>query len=193
MIWPGVLSNVALLTSLHSRANAVADGWKMSRIRFFMVVGGCAFIWYWLPGLMWTGLSYFTWICWIVPDNVVVNQVFGMVTGMGLFPLTLDWSMVAYNTNPLLSPHWAAANVFFGFALFFWVVTPALYYTNTWFTAYLPFCTADVYDRFGQVYDSSEWLPHPLNLLLSVFQDIFEAVPGDISREKIHVLLACGS
>ncbi|KAK2614917.1 hypothetical protein N8I77_001706 [Diaporthe amygdali] len=156
MIWPGVLSNVALLTSLHSRANAVADGWKITRIRFFMVVGGCAFVWYWLPGLMWTGLSYFTWICWIVPDRVVINQIFGMVTGMGLFPLTLDWSMVAYNTNPLLSPHWAAANVFFGFALFFWVVTPALYYTNTWFTAFLPFCTADVYDRFGEVYDSTK-------------------------------------
>ena len=45
MIWPGVLSNVALLSSLHSRANAIADGWKMSRIRFFLVVGGAAFIW----------------------------------------------------------------------------------------------------------------------------------------------------
>lgn len=165
MIWPGVLSNVALLTSLHSRANAVADGWKMSRIRFFLVVGGCAFLWYWLPGLMWTGLSYFTFICWAAPKNVVVNQVFGMVTGMGLLPLTLDWSMVAYNTNPLLSPHWAAANVFFGFALFFWIITPALYYTNTWFTAHLPFCTADVYDRFGQVYDSCEWRSYTHNVM----------------------------
>lgn len=63
--------------------------------------------------------------------------------------------MVAYNTNPLLSPHWAAANVFFGFAIFFWIITPAIYYTNTWFTAYLPFCTADVYDRFGSVYNAT--------------------------------------
>lgn len=156
MIWPGVLSNVALLTSLHSRANAVADGWRITRIKFFMVVAGAAFLWYWLPGLMFTGLSYFTWICWIAPRNIVVNQVFGMVTGMGLFPLTFDWSMIAYNTNPLLSPHWAALNVFGGFAVFFWIVTPAIYYTNTWFTAYLPYCTADVYDRFGQIYDSSK-------------------------------------
>ncbi|KAK7741841.1 hypothetical protein SLS53_004907 [Cytospora paraplurivora] len=156
MIWPGVLSNIALLSSLHSRSNAVADGWKITRIKFFMVVGGCAFVWYWFPGLIFTGLSYFSWICWIVPNNIAVNQVFGMVTGMGLFPLTFDWSMVAYNTNPLLSPHWAAANVFFGFALFFWIVTPAIYYTNTWLTAYLPFCTADVYDRYGAIYDSSQ-------------------------------------
>ncbi|OAA55787.1 small oligopeptide transporter [Niveomyces insectorum RCEF 264] len=156
MIWPGTLSNVALLTSLHSRANAIAAGWKISRLRFFFVVGGCAFVWYWFPGLIFTGLSYFTWICWIVPDNVVVNQVFGMVTGVGLFPLTFDWSMISYNTNPLLSPHWAALNVFLGFAVFFWIITPALYYTNTWFTAYLPLCTADVYDRYGQLYDTSK-------------------------------------
>lgn len=158
MIWPGVLSNVALLSSLHSRANAVADGWKITRIKFFMVVGGCAFLWYWFPGLMFTGLSYFSWICWIAPKNLAVNQVFGMVTGLGLFPLTFDWSMVAYNSNPLLSPHWAAVNVFAGFALFFWIVVPAIYYTNIWFTSYLPLCTADVYDRYGELYNVSNVL-----------------------------------
>lgn len=192
MIWPGVLSNIALLSSMHSKANAVADGWRITRINFFMVVGGIAFLWYWLPGLMFTGLSYFTWICWIAPKNVVVNQVFGMVTGMGLFPLTFDWSMIAYTTvrTPLapiflwapeemiadyrcslfrivrishrtssvtpylsscsnlsialLSPHHAALNVFVGFAFFFWIICPALYYTNVWSTGYLPFSTADV-------------------------------------------------
>ena len=124
MIWPGVLSNVALLSSLHSRANVIADGWKISRIRFFLLVGGCAFLWYWLPGLMFTGLSYFSWICWIVPNNIVVNQIFGTVTGVALIPLTFDWSQISYNTNPLLSPHWAALNVFIGFAVFFWIITP---------------------------------------------------------------------
>lgn len=155
MIWPGVLGNVALLSSIHSRKNAIADGWKITRIRFFLLVGAIAFLWYWFPGLIFTGLSYFSWICWIAPDNLAVNQVFGMVTGLGLFPLTFDWAMVAYNTNPLLSPHWAAANVFGGFAIFFWIVTPAIYYTNTWFTSYLPLCTADVYDRFGQLYNTT--------------------------------------
>ncbi|KAK2036441.1 OPT family small oligopeptide transporter [Colletotrichum somersetense] len=158
MIWPGVLSNVALLSTLHSRANAVADGWRITRIKFFMIVGGASFVWYWFPGLIWTGLSYFTWICWIAPDNLAVNQVFGMVSGMGLFPLTFDWSMIAYNTNPLLSPHWAALNVFGGFVVFFWIVTPAIYYTNTWFTSYMPFCTADVYDRFGVAYNVTKVL-----------------------------------
>lgn len=47
-----------------------------------------------------------------------------METGLGLFPLTFDWSQVAYNTNPLLSPSWAAINVFVGFIVAFWCIVP---------------------------------------------------------------------
>jgi OPT family oligopeptide transporter len=107
IIWPQVLSNCALLSTLHSRANATANGWKISRLRFFMYVTVGAGVWYFFPGLMFTALSYFTWICWIVPNNLVVNHLFGMVTGLGLSPITFDWSQIAYNTNPLLSPSWA--------------------------------------------------------------------------------------
>lgn len=46
IVWPGVLSNCALLESLHSRANAMANGWKISRLRFFMFVMAGAFAWY---------------------------------------------------------------------------------------------------------------------------------------------------
>jgi len=106
IIWPGVLGNCALLNSLHSRANAVANCWRISRFKFFMVVKACAFCWYWLPGLMFVALSYFTWVCWIAPNNIVVSQLFGMQTGLGLSPITFDWSQVAYNTSPLLSPSW---------------------------------------------------------------------------------------
>ncbi|KAI7255641.1 small oligopeptide transporter, OPT family [Hortaea werneckii] len=140
------------------RANAIANGWRITRLKFFMIVLGGAFSWYWLPGGLFVALSYFTWICWIAPNNIVVNQLFGFQTGLGLSPITFDWSQIAYNTNPLLSPSWAALNVFAGFAFFFWIVVPGLYYTNTWFTAYLPMMTADVYDRTGAAYDVSKIL-----------------------------------
>ncbi|KAL9115795.1 MAG: hypothetical protein Q9227_000163 [Pyrenula ochraceoflavens] len=156
IIWPGVLSNCALLSTLHSRANAVANGWKISRLRFFMLVMTCAFIWYFFPGLIFTGLSTFTWICWIAPKNIVVNQLFGMVSGVALFPLTFDWSLVAYNTNPLLSPFWAALNVFAGFVIFFWIVVIAINYTGTWYTQYLPLMSADVYDNTASLYNVSK-------------------------------------
>lgn len=155
IIWPGVLSNCAMLETLHSRTNLIADGWRISRLRFFLFVTGGGFLWYFFPGLIFTALSYFTWVCWIAPKNVIVNHLFGMQTGLGLSPITFDWSQIAYNTNPLLSPSWAAVNVFAGFAFFFWIIVPILYYTNVWFTAYLPLMTSDVYDRTGAVYDTA--------------------------------------
>ena len=155
IIWPGVLSNCALLSTLHSRVNATANGWRVTRLRFFLYVMVGAGCWYFFPGLIFTGLSYFTWICWIAPKNIVVNQVFGMVSGLALFPVTFDWSQVAYNTNPLLSPFWAAINVFAGFVIFFWICIPGIAYTNTWYTSYLPLMDANVYDNTGSPYNVS--------------------------------------
>lgn len=71
----------------------------------------------------------------------------------GAFPITFDWSQIAYNTNPLLSPLSAALNVLAGFVFFFLIVTPGLFYTNKWFTGYLPLMTADVYDNTGASYN----------------------------------------
>lgn len=39
---------------------------------------------------------------------------------------------------------------------FSWIIVPAIYYTNTWYTAFLPMMTADVYDRTGAAYDVSK-------------------------------------
>lgn len=205
IIWPGVLGNCALLNSLHSRANVVANGWKISRIRFFMIVMLCAFCWYWLPGLMFTALSYFTWVCWIAPNNVVVNQLFGFQTGLGLSPITFDWSQIAYNTNPLLSPSWAAINVFAGFAFFYWIVVPGLYYTNVWYTAFLPMMTADVYDRTGADYDVSKVLTASGTLdpvayaaysppyLSATFAFVYGLSFASITAVLVHVYLWHGS
>jgi OPT family oligopeptide transporter len=71
IIWPGVLSNCAMLETLHSRANSVASGWKISRLRFFLYVTAAGFLWYFFPGLIFTALSYFTWICWIAPKTLL--------------------------------------------------------------------------------------------------------------------------
>ncbi|KAE9970878.1 hypothetical protein BLS_004716 [Venturia inaequalis] len=65
---------------------------------------------------------------------------------------------IAYNTNPLLSPSWAAINVFAGFVMFFWICVPAIYWTNTWYTGYLPLMDASVYDRFGSKYNVTQIL-----------------------------------
>lgn len=156
MTWPLVLSNAALLSTLHSRANAVADGWSISRLRFFLYVFVGGAFWYFVPGFLFKGLSTFSFICWIVPTNVIVNQLLGQTTGLGMSLLTFDWAQVVFaNQSPLLVPLWAGMNVMGGFALFFWLICPILYYTNTWYSAYLPLMNSNAFDNTGKPYNTS--------------------------------------
>ncbi|KAL1981769.1 hypothetical protein VTN96DRAFT_2152 [Rasamsonia emersonii] len=147
MIWPSTLANAALFETLHSGANPLADGWKVSRYRFFLYVFIGGFCWYWLPGFLFTGLSTFAFLCWAAPDNKVVNNLFGMTTSLGYLPTTFDWGQIAYNGSPLVVPFWAQANVFAGWFCVYAMAAPILYYTNTWFTAYLPLTGSDAYDN----------------------------------------------
>ncbi|KAL2795049.1 OPT oligopeptide transporter protein-domain-containing protein [Aspergillus keveii] len=154
MIWPQVLSNAALLSTLHSKANQVADGWAITRLRFFLLVFICGAIWYLFPGYLFTALSFFSFVCWIAPSNVVLNQLFGHKTGLGMSMLTFDWSQVVFaNQSPLLVPFWAGLNVMGSFALFFWLLVPLIYYTNTWHSAYLPLLDPNTFDNTGRRYD----------------------------------------
>lgn len=66
-----------------------------------------------------SALGYFNWVCWIAPENVVVNQLFGYTSGLGMSLITFDWSQIAYIGSPLASPWWAEANVAVGFVTFF--------------------------------------------------------------------------
>ncbi|KAI2789294.1 Glutathione transporter 1 [Penicillium oxalicum] len=156
MIWPRVLSNAALLTTLHSQENVLADGWRITRLRFFLVVFVGGALWYFAPGYLFTGLSTFSFICWIVPSSVVVNQLFGQVTGLGMSVLTFDWAQIVYaNQSPLLVPFWAGLNVMGSFALFYWLICPILYYTNTWYSAHLPILNSNTFDNTGHAYNTS--------------------------------------
>jgi len=80
-----------------------------------------------LPSYLFTALSSFSWVCWIAPNNVKINQLFGVTHGMAMGVLTFDWGQItAFNSSPLAYPWWAMANV--GFTIFFyWIITPILY------------------------------------------------------------------
>ena len=60
----------------------------------------------------------------------MVNNLFGVITGLGMSTFTFDWAQIAYIGSPLIVPWWALLNVFSGFVILYWVVTPALYYNN---------------------------------------------------------------
>ncbi|KAG9002777.1 hypothetical protein FRB93_011379 [Tulasnella sp. JGI-2019a] len=154
MIWPANLVFCVLFNTLHQREYAgIGNRNGMTRYRFFAYAFIASFLWYLVPGYLFTALSYFTWVCWIAPNNVVVNQLFGGIHGLGGSLLTFDWSQIAFFGSPLATPWWAEANVAIGFFFFFWVLTPILYYTNTWYTKYLPMSSNRSFDNTGAKYN----------------------------------------
>jgi len=60
----------------------------------------------------------------------VVNQLFGTVSGLGMGLVTFDWAQISWIGSPLMIPWWAQLHIFAGFALFYWLLLPILYYTN---------------------------------------------------------------
>ena len=98
MIWPGTLVNCTLFNTLHHKRN-------MAHERFFYIAMAGSFIWYWVPGYLFTALSMFNWICWIAPNDIAINVLFGTNTGLGMSILTFNWGVITYsNYNPLATP-----------------------------------------------------------------------------------------
>ena len=72
MIWPVNLVNCALFNTLHSQVYTgmgKRDG--ISRELFFFYAFLASASWYFFPGYIFQALSVFSWVCWIVPNNVV--------------------------------------------------------------------------------------------------------------------------
>ncbi len=157
MIWPQTLPVSALLNTLH-KVQEIRDG-KWSRIRVFFTFFLGIFAWEFVPGYLFTGLSYFSWPTWAAPNNVGVNMVFGGSGGLGLNFLSFDWTVIAgYLSSPMMVPFFAQVNVFAGYLIIICVLAPILFATNTNFGAYLPFISSGTYDRFGNSYNSTHIL-----------------------------------
>ncbi|KAI5123200.1 hypothetical protein M0805_003967 [Coniferiporia weirii] len=159
MIWPANLVNCALFNTLHQQVYAgVGNRGGMSRERFFSYAFLASTIWYFFPGYIFQALSVFSWVCWIAPNNIKVNQLFGYSSGMGMSLITFDWSQITYIGSPLATPWWAEANIAVGFVFFFWLVTPVLYYSNVWYAQYMPISSRGSFDNTGAAYDVSRIL-----------------------------------
>ncbi|KAH7098305.1 OPT-domain-containing protein [Auriculariales sp. MPI-PUGE-AT-0066] len=152
MIWPQNLVACTLLNTLHAGEDALGGG-GISRFRFFMYAFVGAFLYTFLPAYLFTSLSVFSWVCWMKPNGTVVNQLFGVESGLGMGVLTFDWAQISWVGSPMMVPWWAEVHAMVGFVLFYWIITPILYYTNTWELGHFPIFSSMPYDRFGDVYD----------------------------------------
>ncbi|KAH8078046.1 OPT oligopeptide transporter [Cristinia sonorae] len=154
MIWPATLVTCTLFNTLHQQQYAgMGNRGGISRERFFLYTFIASALWYIVPGYLFSALGYFSWVCWIAPNNIVVNQLFGVGHGLGMGLITFDWAQIAYIGSPLATPWWAEANIAVGFVFFFWILTPIMYYTNTWWSKYMTISSRTSYDRFGKKYD----------------------------------------
>lgn len=75
MIWPSNLIATSMFSTLHEGDGKVDERWQMSRWRFFVIVFGASFAWYFLPGLLIPAFSYFNVLTWIAPDSVIMASL----------------------------------------------------------------------------------------------------------------------
>ncbi|KAK8061347.1 hypothetical protein PG994_007713 [Apiospora phragmitis] len=175
MIWPSTLVNAQLFYTLHDRPQvdtAKANGWKMGKYKYFLIVFGASFVWYWFPGWIFQGLSYFTFVCWAKPDNVVVNKLFGGLHGYGLIPLTFDWTVISgYALSPLIPPWHAIANTLAGVFVMYEVVSIGLHFSNVWYGQYFVPQSSSSFDNTGAKYNVTRVLDENLQFVEKAYHD----------------------
>ncbi|KAI1422466.1 OPT family small oligopeptide transporter [Xylaria sp. FL1777] len=156
MLWPNQFSKTSLFNALHDKSKndeINPNGWRISQYRYFFYVLAGIFLYYWIPGVIWQGLSVFAFITWIRPNNVVLNQLFGGYTGLSLIPITFDWTYVtAYLDDPLLAPTHSHVNTLLGLFLLVIIPTIGITYSGALFSDYLPMVTSQTYDNTQSPY-----------------------------------------
>ncbi|KAF4968376.1 hypothetical protein FSARC_4173 [Fusarium sarcochroum] len=162
MIWPKSLANIALTKALYKDDGEIgetANGWKMSRYKFFFVCFTSMFVYYWIPNFLFRAISLFNWPTWISPGNVTLALIAGATCGLGLNPLpTLDWNIATFLGDPIISPFFTLMNFASGMAIMGFIVAPLLYFNNVWDAGYLPINGNLVYDNTGNRYNVSRIL-----------------------------------
>ncbi|KAH8895289.1 Tetrapeptide transporter, OPT1/isp4 [Thozetella sp. PMI_491] len=175
MVWPACLITCTIMDGLHNHAGsdpATSNGWKIGRYAFFLAVAGTTFLWEWVPNTMAPFLSFIgQFPTWIAPENVVVNQVFGGMNGLGFIPGTLDWSVVAgFFGSPLQYPAFAIYNFLVG-GLLIIVAGFGIAFAGPDFMQYLPLSANRNFDHFGKVYNTSRILNDDLTMNEEAYYD----------------------
>jgi len=139
------------------RALHEKDKERMSRAKFFVIALVCSFSWYLVPGYLFSTLTSISWVCWAFSKSVTAQQIGSGMKGLGLGAITLDWTAVAsFLLSPLICPFFAIVNVFIGYALIIYIVTPMAYWGLDLFGAQrFPIFSSHLFTAQGQKYNIS--------------------------------------
>uniref|UniRef100_A0A5B7B5B4 Putative oligopeptide transporter 4-like n=1 Tax=Davidia involucrata TaxID=16924 RepID=A0A5B7B5B4_DAVIN len=157
MWWPSTLVQISLFRTLHEKEDEGDNQHRTSRSKFFVIALVCSFLWYLFPGYFFQTLQSISWVCWAFPKSVTAHQLGSGLNGLGYGAFTLDWSAVAsFLFSPLICPFFAIANVFVGYALIIYVVTPISYWgLNAYNAKTFPIFSSDLFTAQGQDYNIS--------------------------------------
>lgn len=147
----------ASLTIYTCRALHDKETRGMTRGKFFLIALICSFTWYTVPGYLFPTLTAVSWVCWVFPKSITMQQIGSGMNGLGIGAFTLDWSAVAsFLSSPLGTPFFAIANVFVGFVLLCYVMMPISYWAlNLYSASTFPLYSNDLFTGSGQLYNIS--------------------------------------
>ncbi|KDP42149.1 hypothetical protein JCGZ_03016 [Jatropha curcas] len=204
MWWPSNLVQVSLFSALHEKGKRPKG--KVTRTQFFLIVLVCSFAYYIFPGYLMTILTSFSWVCWLAPKSIFVQQLGSGLNGLGIGALGFDWSTVsAFLGSPLASPWFATANVAVGFFLVMYVMTPITYWLDVYKAKTFPLFSNDLFKGDGQFYDIKSIVDSQFHLdrkayaingpvhLSTFFAMTYGAGFAALSSTFVHVLLFHGS
>jgi hypothetical protein len=109
LIWPSTLASTVLFRALHEPQDRTpANGWVLTRYRFFAYFTIFAFVIFWFPDFIWTSLSAFAFITWLVPHNQKVNAIFGVgsrITVREICMMSANMECFTDELRPRSAPH----------------------------------------------------------------------------------------
>ncbi|CUM66566.1 uncharacterized protein PRCAT00004235001 [Priceomyces carsonii] len=158
-LWPSILPTIAANRAfLVPEKKENINGWTISRYYYFFAVFAFSFVWFWFPGYIFQALSTFNWMTWIKPDNFNLATITGSYSGLGLNPIpTFDWNVINLWALPLTYPAFNTVNSFIGAVVGLFAII-GVYYSNYYWSAYLPINSSATYSNTGESYDIQQIL-----------------------------------
>ncbi|PRQ60497.1 putative oligopeptide transporter, OPT superfamily [Rosa chinensis] len=152
MWWPGNLVQVSLFSALHEKSKRPKG--SVTRTQFFLLVMIASFAYYIFPGYLLIMLTSLSWVCWIRPNSILVNQLGSGMNGLGIGSFGIDWSTIsAYLGTPLASPWFASANIAVGFFFVMYVISPIAYWSNIYGAKTFPIFSSHLFMANGSRYE----------------------------------------
>lgn len=116
-------------------------------------------------------LTSLSWICWIFPKSVFVQQLGSGLNGLGIGAIGLDWSSISsYLGSPLASPWFATANVAVGFFFIMYILTPICYWLDVFKAKTFPIFSDGLFTSSGQVYNISRIIDSNFHLDIAAYE-----------------------